>query len=437
MIEFIFFSIALLVIVTWLIAPALLGKSSSASENTRLTNIAIARERLAELDSQLKQGEIDQAHYNQARDEIDLALLDDARADEAAVAALPVNYRRNIFILLTAIPFLAFGLYQYWGAPQAITRTTAISKAQESNPHSKNPHENAQAKAQHSGSLTEMIAKLEAKLGQDPNNPDGWYMLAKSYMYLKQYAKAETAFRKLHSQVGDQADVLLGLSDSMAMAKNGDMQGEPFELAKRALELAPNNTTALWLTGMGYRDSGDYASAISLWNKLLPLLDDNPQSKQEVNALIENAKQQLGTNVTTGPTIGLAAPNKVQETAPIPAKQAAQPNAQIKVTVQLDPALKNSVSNNDYVMVYAQRVQGMKMPLAMYKGQVKDLPMTVTLSDALALSPMNKLSDQQDVNVIARLSKSGQAMKAAGDIEAVSGPHPVKGSDPVIITLHQ
>jgi cytochrome c-type biogenesis protein CcmH len=114
-----------------------------------------------------------------------------------------------------------------------------------------------------------------------------------------------------------------------------------------------------------------------------------------------------------------------------------QSKAQIKVTVQLDPALKDSVSSSDYVMVYAQRVRGMKMPLAMYKAQVKDLPMTVTLSDALALSPMNKLSDQQDVNVIARLSKSGQAMKASGDIEVVSGPHPVTGSSPVTITLHR
>jgi cytochrome c-type biogenesis protein CcmH len=435
MIEFIFFSIALLVMVIWLIAPALLGKSTIASETTRQTNIAIAQERLAELDTQLKQGEIDRAHYNQARDEIDLALLDDARADEAAVTVLPVNYRRNIFILLTIIPFLAFGLYQYWGAPQAISQTGRISHTQEKNPNATNPRENAQGNTQHSGSIAEMIAKLEAKLAQNPENPDGWYTLAKSYMYLKQYAKAETAFRKLHSQVGDQADVLLGLSDSMAMARNGDMHGEPFELAKRALELAPNNTTALWLTGMGYRDSGDYASAVSLWNKLLPLLANDPQSTQEVKALIENARQQLGTGVT--PAMGLAASNKPQETAPIPATQPVQSKAQIKVTVQLDPALKDSVSSSDYVMVYAQRVRGMKMPLAMYKAQVKDLPMTVTLSDALALSPMNKLSDQQDVNVIARLSKSGQAMKASGDIEVVSGPHPVTGSSPVTITLHR
>jgi cytochrome c-type biogenesis protein CcmH len=270
-----------------------------------------------------------------------------------------------------------------------------------------------------------MLARLESRLAQDPNDPDGWYTLARSYMVLKQYAKAESAYRQLHSLVGDQAEILLGLADAMTMTRNGDMRGEPFELAKRALELEPENPTALWLTGIGYRDNGDRVTAISLWKKLLPLISSDPQSVHEVRTLIQQAETQLGGKLAAD----------VPPTAAITASSINTPasTASIMVRVELDPESANHHSATDYVMVYAQRSTGMKMPLAMYKAQVKDLPMTITLSDDLALSPMNKLSSADQVKLVARISKSGQAIKQPGDIEVVSGPHSVADTDRITL----
>jgi len=433
MIGFIIFSIALLVIVMWLIAPALLGQQQQNIDNTKQANISITREKLAELELQLSKGDITQQQYNQTRDEIELALLEDTEISDNGSRELPVHYKRNILVLLTAIPFIAFGLYQYWGQPEAITGNTQVASTQGANPHAGQAPsaQTSQGKQpQHASSMEEVLAKLEARLAQNPNNPNGWYMLARTYMVQKQYEKAATAYRRLDSLVANQPEVLLGLADALTMSRNGDMQGEPFELAKRALQLQPNNTTALWLTGLGYQDNGDLKSAVAMWKKLLPLLAEDPKSAHEVKALIEQANSQLGITETVN--VPTAAPS-----TPAPTPAAPMSTASITVQVQLDPALRSKVADTDYVMIYAQRVAGMKMPLAMMQAQVKDLPITVTLDDAMALMPSNKLSDVQQVNVIARISKSSQAMKQPGDIETTIGPYPVTGSEPVSITISQ
>lgn len=418
MIGFILFSIALLVVIMWLIAPALLGKHDLVLESSKQINIAIARERLAELDAQLKQGDINQAQYDQSRNEVESALLDDADAEETTVTELPDSYKRNVFLLLTVIPFVAFGLYQYWGEPEAIAAAPQTAVAEKGDPHA------AQQQDKHNGGMEEALAKLRAKLEEDPNNAKGWFILARTYMVQKEYELSTGAYRQLRKLVGDQPDVLLGLADAITMSRGGDMSGEPFELSKRALTMAPDNVTALWLTGLGYQDNGDLATAVSLWKKLLPLVANDPESTAKVQSLIDQAQRELGTTVAAAPATTTAATS-------------AAASASIEVAVQIDAATRNKVQDTDYVMIYAQRVQGMKMPLAMVKAQVKDLPMKVTLNDSLALSPMNKLSNEQLVNVIARISKSSQATRQAGDIETVSGPHPVSGSAPVTIVIRQ
>ena len=83
MIGFLILSLALIAMVFWLIAPVLLGKRSSASSDQRQQNILIAKERLAELDAQRQQNEISDADYNIAKTEIEFALLEDTKKDDA------------------------------------------------------------------------------------------------------------------------------------------------------------------------------------------------------------------------------------------------------------------------------------------------------------------------------------------------------------------
>ncbi len=437
MMGFIFLAFALLAFVIWLIAPVLFGRQIANFDSNEQLNINIARERLADLETQLSNAEIDQSQYDLIKNEIESSLLDDTDENKTTHLnpELPAQYKRIVFILLTIIPFSAFGLYQYWGSPDAINMAST-NRTDQASSDAANPHADQN---KHAAGLDEAIVKLEARLKQDPNNPDGWYMLARSYSVQKQYAKSVDAYRKLYALVGEQPAVMLGLADTLTMSRNGDISGEPFELAKRALKLEPTNTTALWLAGIGYQDAGDIPKALELWKLLLSLLGDDPRSSQEVKTLISNAERQLNST-----------PGQASANTAIPSDQAAETKlspteinpseikpAKLTVKVQIDTSLRSTVSDTDYVMIYAQRVSGMKMPLAIVKAQVKDMPTTVTLDDSLSIGPMGKLSDAKEVNVLARISQSGQAIKQSGDIEAKTGPYPVSHADPIEIIIKQ
>ena len=95
-------------------------------------------------------------------------------------------------------------------------------------------------------------------------------------------------------------------------------------------------------------------------------------------------------------------------------------NHNLKVTIDISDNLKSKTQPDQVVFVFAKAVNGPRAPLAAVRAQVRDLPMTVTLDDSMAIAPMFRLSNFSDVNVSARVSQSGQAMQQSGDLEGLS-----------------
>ncbi|MDO8705330.1 MAG: hypothetical protein Q7J84_10335 [Sulfuricaulis sp.] len=131
--------------------------------------------------------------------------------------------------------------------------------------------------------------------------------------------------------------------------------------------------------------------------------------------------------VTAWPRHSEAAPSA--DTAAMPAAKksapgnsAAKTGASLKVTVSLSPAVAKQAAPEDVVFIFARAVHGPRMPLAIVRKQVKDLPTTVVLDDSHAMSPQMNLSSVPEVIVVARVSKSGMATAQAGDLEGVSKP---------------
>lgn len=159
---------------------------------------------------------------------------------------------------------------------------------------------------------------------------------------------------------------------------------------------------------MSYEEKGEYKKAISYWNLLIPLLKDN-KSIDEVNKLIRAAKKKAG--------IALAE-TSLSETSSSNKSSIKISNVSLKVSVSIDKSLLKNLSQDDIVFVFAKAVNGPPMPLAVARKKVKDLPLVITLDDTMAMVPSMKISNFANVQVIARVSKSGQPRARSGDVQS-------------------
>jgi cytochrome c-type biogenesis protein CcmH len=177
--------------------------------------------------------------------------------------------------------------------------------------------------------------------------------------------------------------------------------------------------TALWLGGMAKVQQGDVVTAIKLWKKLVALLPPGSESQQEIQALLAKIESEQ-------PKVA-AQPEATQK--------ANVPGVAIDVQVSLAPELQKSASPGDTVFIYAQALSGPKMPLAIVRKQVSDLPLTVSLNDTMAMMPNMKLSNFPKVKLLARISKSGNAVSQPGDLIGVIDQVALtdKGSHKIVI----
>lgn len=360
-------------------------------------NVVIAKERLNELKIEFEDGLISEEEYKQTQQELELSLLNDveqASDDKENITNAQSYNRVSQLGLLVFIPVVAVVFYTFLGQPELIDGVKKQAAA---------GHTSTDGKTQ-LDSVEDMVAKLAERLKNEPNNAEGWFMLARSYMSMGRYKEAVDALEKTNKLVPDNPVIMLRYADALTMLRGGQISGKPFELIKRAVELSPDNHTGLWLIGMGYEEQGAYKKAISYWNKLLPLLTDE-QSKTQVQQLISRAKREAG--ITT--TDDSAAQVVTKETQPVKA---------ISVSVSIDKDKLKNISGNDVVFIFARALQGPPMPLAVVRKQVKDLPIEVTLDDSMAMMESMKLSSFKQVQIVARVSKSGTAKVQSGDLES-------------------
>jgi cytochrome c-type biogenesis protein CcmH len=389
---------ALLIVIALVFLLRPLRLDSKISDIDRAAqNVEIARERLNELKVEFEEGLISAEEYQQTQQELELSLLNDVEQDPGNKVSVtntqPYNRLAQLGLFIF-VPVVAVVFYAYLGQPDLIEGAKEQAAA---------GHTSADGETQ-LGSVEDMVAKLAERLKNDPNNAEGWFMLARSYMSLNRYKEAVAALEKTNELVPDNPVVMLRYADALTMLRGGQMSGKPFELVKRAVELSPDNQTGLWLIGMGYEEQGAYKKAISYWNKLMPLLTDD-QSKAQVQKLINRAKRTAGITTTDDAATQLTA----KETQAIKS---------IAVSVSIDKNILKSVSENDVVFIFARALQGPPMPLAVIRKQVKDLPVDVVLDDSMAMMESMKLSSFNQVQIVARVSKSGTAKVQSGDLES-------------------
>jgi cytochrome c-type biogenesis protein CcmH len=411
---FILLATLMLAIAVFFVIRPLLGKTRLSEINEKEVNLALYHEKLAELEAELANNSMDQAQFDATKTELAQQLLDDIPEQQDDQLKL-ASQKFTLLGILIFIPALAVGLYLYLGTPEALNPLRTASAPA---PHGSGATTNAP-------NVAEMVAKLENKLKQNPDNARGWLMLARSYVHLKQFLKARKAYAEVIKRAPDHVQSLTDYADVIAVTQNGKLDGKPIELINRALVLEPNNAKALWLAGTYYFQSSNYKRAIQLWERLQLLLAPESQDAQMVNRIILEAKKRMSGTTPVTPS-----------TPPAP-KSDQQVSKKITVQVQLSDSLQNKVTASDTVFVFARAVSGPRMPLAIARIKVSDLPATVTLDDNSAMMAQMKISNFKEVMVSARVSKSGNAMPQKGDLTAEAQKVPLSKNNTVSLVIRK
>jgi cytochrome c-type biogenesis protein CcmH len=352
-------------------------------------NAAIYREQIAKLDQDLAEGTLGRADYAQARTELQRRLLEDSQAaDETATVQAP---RKTMIGVAVAVPIVAGALYLLLGNPAAMTGGADGL-----------PAGHGQVATQ--ADLEKMIAALAAKLESEPTNYKGWSMLARSYKALGRPVEAQRAFEKAGSFIDDDAQALASYADVVATNNGGSLAGKPTELIQKALKVDPANPMALWLAGTADFEAKNYKQAVDTWEKLVAMLPPGTDDSRMLEGAINDARSKAGL-------------------PPRAATAVAASGGVVKGVVELDPALRDKASPQDVVMVIARK-PGMRMPLAVLRQSASAMPMPFTLDDSLSMDPNSKLSSSPEIEIEARISKTGLAMANAGDL--LSAPQTVK-----------
>jgi cytochrome c-type biogenesis protein CcmH len=400
-----------------LLAPSLLRRRRAGDTDRDAQNVAIARERLRELEAERDRGELTPVAFDKARIELERILASDLAGPEQAAAARKAEKAGPLALagLLVTIPPATVALYLALGAPEHLD---AVGPGAGSAARMV-----AHGAGEGQVNLDEMLGRLEQRLAQNPNDPEGWAILSRSYMALERYPDAVRALEKLRELVGDEPAILIPLADSVAMTQGGKMAGRPAALVKQALETEPDNPIANWLAGNAAAEVNDWQGASEHWRRALAQVGDDAQAAEELRQRIADAESRLGGKpaapatstpasapATTTPAAAPTAP------APAPAAPATVAAARLLVQVSVAPELQDRVAPNDVVFVYARAPAGPPMPVAAVRLQASQLPLTVTLDDATSLMPGVRLSQFPEVRIEARVAKGGTAAAARGDL---------------------
>jgi cytochrome c-type biogenesis protein CcmH len=379
------FVIAAAAVVAFVLALMLrpfLRKSPVAQASQRQLNAAIYREQFGKLEQDLADGTLAQEDYAQTRAELQRRVLEDTREEDAASTLRAP--KRTMLAVGLLVPLAAVALYLLIGNPTAMTDQAAA--------HSGDQQE-----------LERMVSSLAQKMEKEPGNLKGWAMLARSYKVIGRMPEAERAFERAGAFVDGDAEMLANYADVVASNAGGSLKGKPAQLIAKALKVDPDNTMALWLSGTEALESNDYDRALSTWNRLMTLLTPGSDDARMLQGAIDDVRTRAGKPAPAPVEPGL------------PPKPAVAGAGSVTGTVELAPALMGKAAPGDTVMVIA-RLPGSRMPLAVVRSPASELPLKFTLDDSVSMNPQSRLSAASEIEVEARISKSGMAQASAGDL---------------------
>ena len=382
------------------VVPPLLRREARSGATRDAVNVAVYRDQLRELEADLRSGVLDADQHEKARREIEARLLADMGGD--APAESPRRSRAAALALGLFVPACALAVYFAVGNPRALAPGAG------------------QDLARHGVSAEQfeaLVARLAARLKENPEDAEGWAMLGRSYAVLGRFPESAEAYALAAERAPRDAQLLTDWADALAMAQGRNLEGEPEKLLARALAIDPTNVKALMLAGTAAFNKKDYRGAVRLWERILAAVPSDSEIADRVRASVAEARTLGSLPQATASTKSAGAAS-----AKSPAVASMKNAGRVTGVVRISPDLAAKVEPSDTVFIFARAEQGPRMPLAILRKQGRDLPIEFTLDDSMAMSPAAKLSDHPRVVIGARVSKFANANPQPGDLQGLSAP---------------
>ena len=382
---------SLLLISIIVIIRTLMNKNNEKI-NSNQNSIDIYNQKLKEINFDIENHLITKSEANNAIEELEYSLIKDNKNTDILDSKLyfsNLESKKTIsIILLLVIPVFVISVYSFIGTPNSIEKLILVSDLK-----------NTKSDSEKLVSVEQMLKRVERRLLDDPNNSDDWLMLANSYVVLKRYPEAIRALENLYRLKGDDPSLLFRYADVLAMANSGIFAGKPSELIKKALQLDPQNTMGLWLAGLVAYEEGEVKKAINYWENVLPKLEIGSEEEKNIRKYIKFAKDNNNISIQNN---GSITQEKIEYS--------------LKLSIELSPNFTN-INKNKAVFIYAKPINSPNnMPIIVLRKTVADLPLLVEMNDSMSMLPSNKLSDYKSVQVLARISNSGNAKSEKGDL---------------------
>ena len=354
----------------------------------RQSNIDIAKQRKLELQRDLDQDLIDREQFELALDEISTTLAVELE-QQSIKTSNSENNTLSMLAIVVLLPIFSIGVYQSLStyAPTSIATPIVDSKPL---------------------TLEQSVEKLKQHLADEPNDAKVWTMLGLSYFELDKVKESLEAYEKAYQLTPNNSKLLVEYASTLISVNDNQFSDRPVALIKQALEIDANAPDALYLAGMFAISMQDFTLAKGLWNKALSVLPEGGEDHQSLLGLLDELRRA----------------------------ESGQVSNTVTVNVLLSDQILATRSAEDYLMIYVKAAKGRPMPIAIQKLKLKDFNGQIVLSDMNSVMPTKLLSEHDKVLVVARLSRTGGAMKQADDIQITSGVVNVSDNPNITLELH-
>ncbi|GMU44105.1 MAG: c-type cytochrome biogenesis protein CcmI [Xanthomonadales bacterium] len=369
---------------------------------------ALLREQLDALKSAHAAGLVGDADFATRQQALSAAALKLIDQPASARPALSGSARVIAVLLLLGIPIATLLLYEQVGTPNALG-FSGPGPAASAPEHAGETTSNAPGLAQAAQTLAE-------KLRDNPQDGEGWALLARTHRAMEDFASAAQAYERALALLPESADLLVEAAEAKGLSADPrTLRGQPERWVDRALELEPQHQNALFLKGLARAQADDPNTAEATWERLLKLMEPGSEAQQAVLAQLNIVRSRLGKEALAQADATSSA--SASATPPTDSRSEA---AGIEVSVRIADTLATKVGADDVLYVYARAEQGPPAPLAIQRLSAAAIPVALRLDESMGMVQGLSLTQFPRVVIGARISKSGNAAPQPGDLEGLS-----------------